>query len=176
MENILSPEISQSVAVSTVTSLALQPPVLANLALAQLISNLNAANQNLLAFQQQMYVLGLSVVASSVSDLLDLKESAAPNTSPNAEGIDSGAPGKTNSMTAASQGIEDALKSVSLGTLRAIAEQPAMLANLAYANLITNTNLAQQNAVANQQALNEIALSVTAASVNAVSAPHPVSR
>jgi len=54
-------------------------------------------------------------------------------------------------------------------TLKAIGEQPAMLSNLAYANLIANTNLSQQNAVSNQQAMNELGIAVTGKSVNIVS-------
>lgn len=41
-----------------------------------------------------------------------------------------------------------------------------MLSNLAYANLISNVNLAQQNAVANQQAMNQLLLTVVGKIVN----------
>jgi hypothetical protein len=47
-----------------------------------------------------------------------------------------------------------------------IAEQPPMLSNLAYSNAVNNINLAQQNAVANQQALNEMGITVTGKVVN----------
>lgn len=55
-----------------------------------------------------------------------------------------------------------------------IAEQPAMLANLAFANLVANTNLAQQNAVANQQAMNELGISVVAKGVTVLSQLSPL--
>lgn len=64
------------------------------------------------------------------------------------------------------QGVIDA---VSIGNLKSIAEQPAMLSNLAYSNTVANTNLAAQNAVANQQALNELGISVLGKTVNVVS-------
>lgn len=48
----------------------------------------------------------------------------------------------------------------------AIAEVPAMLSNLMYANLMASTNLSQQNAVAHQQAGNELSVSVLGRCVN----------
>lgn len=50
-----------------------------------------------------------------------------------------------------------------------IASQPAMLSNLLFANLVANINLSQQNAVATQQALNELGLAILAKSVNLIS-------
>ena len=50
-----------------------------------------------------------------------------------------------------------------------IASQPAMLSNLLFANLVANINLSQQNAVAAQQALNELGLAILAKSVNLIS-------
>jgi hypothetical protein len=47
-----------------------------------------------------------------------------------------------------------------------IGGQSAMLSNLTYANLISNINLSQQNAVANQQAMNQLLLTVTGKIVN----------
>ncbi|MBI5423037.1 MAG: R body protein [Opitutae bacterium] len=44
-----------------------------------------------------------------------------------------------------------------------------MLSNLAYSNAIANTNLSQQNAVANQQAMNELGISIVGKTVNKVS-------
>ncbi len=63
----------------------------------------------------------------------------------------------------------DAAEAVAIGNLKAISEQPAMLSNLAYANTVMNTNLSQQNAVANQQAMNELGIAVTGKAVNIVS-------
>lgn len=64
---------------------------------------------------------------------------------------------------------EEVLSSVAIGNLKAISEQPAMLSNLAYSNVISSTNLGQQNAVANQQAVNELGISVVAKDSNIVS-------
>lgn len=44
-----------------------------------------------------------------------------------------------------------------------------MLSNLAYANLVNNVNLSQQNAVSNQQAMNELGIAITGKTVNLVS-------
>jgi hypothetical protein len=59
--------------------------------------------------------------------------------------------------------VEDLEKTL---VIKAIGEQTAMLSNLAYANLINNVNLAQQNAVANQQAMNQIQVAVTGKVIN----------
>jgi|SRR5579863_9890259 5-enolpyruvylshikimate-3-phosphate synthase len=61
------------------------------------------------------------------------------------------------------------VEAVAIGNLKSISEQPAMLSNLAYSNTVANTNLAAQNAVANQQALNELGISVLGKTVNVVS-------
>lgn len=53
--------------------------------------------------------------------------------------------------------------------LKSIGEQPAMLANLTYSNVIANTNLSQQNAVSNQQAMNELGVSIVGKTVNMIS-------
>ena len=64
------------------------------------------------------------------------------------------------------QGVIDA---VAIGNLKSISEQPAMLSNLAYSNTVTNTNLSMQNAVSNQQAMNELGISIVGKTVNKVS-------
>lgn len=64
---------------------------------------------------------------------------------------------------------EEVVSAVAIGNLKAIAEQPAMISNLAYSNLVANTDLAQKNAVANQQAMNEVGLSIVAKASNTVS-------
>jgi hypothetical protein len=63
----------------------------------------------------------------------------------------------------------EVVEAVSIASLKSIAAQPAMLSNLAYANVVSNTNLSSQNAVANQQALNELGVSVVGKTVNVVS-------
>jgi len=61
------------------------------------------------------------------------------------------------------------VEGVAIGNLKSIAEQPAMLSNLAYSNTVANTNLSMQNAVSNQQTLNEVGVSVLGKTVNLVS-------
>ena len=63
---------------------------------------------------------------------------------------------------------QDIVQAVAIGNLKSIAEQPAMLSNLAYSNSVANTNLSHQNAVANQQALNELGVTILSKAVNAV--------
>jgi hypothetical protein len=64
---------------------------------------------------------------------------------------------------------DDIREAVAIANLKSIAEQPAMLSNLAYANLINNVNLSQQNALSNQQAMNQLTVSVTSKAVNRIS-------
>jgi hypothetical protein len=64
---------------------------------------------------------------------------------------------------------EDVVTAVAIANLKAISEQPAMLSNLAYSNLVASTNLSQQNAVANQQAMNELGISIVAKATNTIS-------
>ncbi|HEV2913203.1 MAG TPA: RebB family R body protein [Pyrinomonadaceae bacterium] len=69
---------------------------------------------------------------------------------------------------------DDIRESIAIGNVKSVAEQPSMLSNLAYANQISNVNLSQQNAVSNQQALNQLGLSVTGKSVNLVANLSPM--
>lgn len=56
-------------------------------------------------------------------------------------------------------------------SLNANAGAPAQLANLNYANSVSNTNRGAQNAVANQQAHAQLALTITGKTTGKVSAP-----
>ena len=58
---------------------------------------------------------------------------------------------------------------IGVTNLKSVGEQPAMLSNLAYSNTVSNTNLSQQNAVSNQQAMNELGISIVGKTVNKVS-------
>ena len=69
---------------------------------------------------------------------------------------------------------EDIRESIAIGNVKSVAEQPAMLSNLAFANLVNNINLSQQNALSNQQAMNQLALSVTGKIVNMLSSLGPL--
>ena len=68
---------------------------------------------------------------------------------------------------------DDVRGSVAIANFKSIAEQPAMLINLNYANLINNVNLTQENAVSNQQSINQLALTITAKAVNRISNLNP---
>ncbi len=63
----------------------------------------------------------------------------------------------------------EVVSAVAIGNLKAISEQPAMLSNLAFANVVASNNLGQQNAVSNQQAVGELGLSTLAKGTNTVS-------
>jgi len=67
----------------------------------------------------------------------------------------------------------DIRESVAIGNIKSVAEQPAMLSNLAFANLVANTNLSQQNAVSNQQAMNQLGLTAAGKVINRVSELSP---
>lgn len=63
---------------------------------------------------------------------------------------------------------------VSNASAKSVGEQPATLANLALGNLIQNINLAQENAVANQQALNSLQTTVLGKVVNMITTLGPL--
>ena len=66
------------------------------------------------------------------------------------------------------------VESVAIGGLSSIAGQPAMLANLAYGNSVSANNMSQQNAIASQQALDELNIAVTGANVKKTTAAGPL--
>lgn len=61
------------------------------------------------------------------------------------------------------------IETVSIGGMVSNSAQPAMLSNLAYTNTLSNSNLGQQNAVANQQALNQLNVATVGGMVSAIS-------
>ncbi len=63
----------------------------------------------------------------------------------------------------------DIRQSVAIANVKTVAEQPAMLSNLSFSNLLTNNNLSQQNAVSFQQSMNQLGITVTAKGVNRIS-------
>ena len=63
----------------------------------------------------------------------------------------------------------DIRQSVAIANVKTVAEQPAMLSNLSFSNLLTNNNLSQQNAVSFQQSMNQLEITVTAKGVNRIS-------
>jgi hypothetical protein len=69
---------------------------------------------------------------------------------------------------------DDIRESIAIGNVKSVAEQSSMLSNLAYANLIGNVNLSQQNAVSNQQSFNQLGITVTGKVINRVSTLSPM--
>lgn len=51
---------------------------------------------------------------------------------------------------------------ITQSNITSIGSQPGELANLALSNMIMNVNLSQQNAVSNQQAMNQITIAILA--------------
>ena len=69
---------------------------------------------------------------------------------------------------------EDIRSSVAVANVKCVAEQPAMLSNLAFGNLVANINLSQQNAVSNQQAMTQLMASVVTKAVNQIANLSPL--
>jgi len=69
---------------------------------------------------------------------------------------------------------EDIRSSVAVANVKCVAEQPALLSNLAFGNLVANINLSQQNAVANQQAMTQLMASVVTKAVNQIANLSPL--
>ncbi|HYY56291.1 MAG TPA: hypothetical protein VE842_03110 [Pyrinomonadaceae bacterium] len=69
---------------------------------------------------------------------------------------------------------DDIRESVAVTNLKTVAEQPSLLSNLALADLISNDNLSQQNAVSNQQGMSQLAISVAGKINNLVTSLNPL--
>ena len=91
-----------------------------------------------------------------------------PNGSSDSSTSSSTANNSTNSLPG------DITESIAIANVKCVAEQPSLLSNLSFSDTITNVNLSQQNAVAQQQAMNEITTTVTGKSVNLVSNLRPL--
>lgn len=63
---------------------------------------------------------------------------------------------------------QDLIEAIADSTAMAVGNQPAILANLALANQIANTNLAQQNALSNQQAMFQLQLTIVSKCVELI--------
>lgn len=64
---------------------------------------------------------------------------------------------------------ENILEAIAVSNAKSIAEQPAILANLALANQIANNNLAQQQAIAAQQAMMNVTMATVSKCVEIIS-------
>lgn len=69
----------------------------------------------------------------------------------------------------------DLIEAIASSTAISVGEQPAILANLALANQIANTNLAQQNAISNQQAMFQLELTIVSKCVELIANISPAS-
>ena len=63
---------------------------------------------------------------------------------------------------------DEIVQSIAISNAKSIGEQPAILANLALANQILNTNLQQQMVISNQQAMNQIVMATMARCVTLI--------
>jgi len=66
------------------------------------------------------------------------------------------------------------LEAGAISSLSSISQQPAMLSNLAYSNTVVNVNLSMQNAVANQQAMNELGVAILGKTVSRLTTLGPL--
>jgi len=72
------------------------------------------------------------------------------------------------------QSDNSVIEAVAISGMLAESTQPAMLSNLAYSNTVANTNLSGQNAVANQQSLNQVGASILGKTVNMLNSLGPL--
>jgi hypothetical protein len=70
---------------------------------------------------------------------------------------------------------QEIVEAIAISNAKSIGEQPAILANLALANQIANTNLAQQNVIQNQQAMFNLQLATVAKCVELIAMINPSS-
>ncbi|HEV2913201.1 MAG TPA: hypothetical protein VGX92_07785 [Pyrinomonadaceae bacterium] len=68
----------------------------------------------------------------------------------------------------------DIRQAVAISNIKTVAEQPSLLSNLAFADLISNDNLSQQNAVSNQQGMSQLAIAVSGKINNLVTSLNPL--
>jgi len=68
----------------------------------------------------------------------------------------------------------DIREAVAIGNVKSIADQPSLLANMTYSNTASNVNLSQQNAVTQQQSMNQLTTAVAGKMVNLISNISPM--
>lgn len=69
----------------------------------------------------------------------------------------------------------DIINAIAVSNAKSIGEQPAILSNLALANQIANCNLAQQNAISNQQAMFQLQMATLSKCVEVILGAGPPS-
>ena len=182
-ESTLPDDNGESFTINRALGVAEQPARLTNAAYANLINNINLSQQNAVSNQQAMYSLELAVVGKCVEliinnnpsgetatqqleasrqvlEMLSQTGEASPNDqptpAPTAAVPPASDPTEANSQSPTSSNDRlpgHVIEAIADSTAISVSEQPAILANLALANQIANENLAQQNAIANQQAM-----------------------
>jgi Killing trait len=183
--------LAESIAIVSATCVGVQPAILANLALAQQIFATNLEQQTAVSQQQALNLVRLAVVTKCVSLILGdtsgkletvkevvglLKEVQSPASATETASAAAGAQASAASAAPKSpaDGLDETIAAeviaaAAIANVKAIGEQPAMLSNLAYSNVVATTNLSQQNAVANQQAMNELGIAIVGKTVDVVS-------
>ena len=68
----------------------------------------------------------------------------------------------------------DIRESIAIGNVKSVAEQPSLLSNITYSNMMASVNLSQQNAVSQQHAMNQLTTSVAGKMVNLLSTVNPM--
>lgn len=88
-------------------------------------------------------------------------------------GSDGGSPTDDPNSTT-SNGFDEVVEAIGIAHMSSLAEQPGMLSNLSYSNMVSATNLSMQNAAAQQQAMNEINTTVLAKNIGRVGDLQPL--
>jgi hypothetical protein len=173
----------KSFAIAHAASVAEQSARLLNVAYANLVNNINLSWQNAVSHQQEMLHLELVIVSGCVELILGTgpsSETAArqlevseqvmemlsrtgkasadgqPTPATTAAAPPASKPAEASSQSPTFQNDRlpgDITAAMADSAGMSVGEQPAILANLALANQIANANLAQQYAIANQQAI-----------------------
>jgi hypothetical protein len=68
----------------------------------------------------------------------------------------------------------EVVSAIAIGDLKAISEQPAVLSHLAYSSTVASTNLSRQNAVADQQANDQLGMPLVATATESISDTGPL--
>ncbi len=63
---------------------------------------------------------------------------------------------------------KEIINAIAIANAKPVGEQPAILANLALANQILNTNLQQQMEISQQQAINQVTLATMAKAISEI--------
>ncbi|OJJ24247.1 hypothetical protein BI308_17370, partial [Roseofilum reptotaenium AO1-A] len=113
-------------------------------------------------------------VILSLNQSIETLEEAGKSKTPHNSGGGSDSAGSDSVGGSGDALPDDIRESIAIANAKSVAEQPSMLSNLAFANLLTNGNLSQQNAVSNQQAINQLAVTVVGNAVNRVSDLSPM--